>query len=68
LDNWLEQVGLGLALWQGEFKGKTYQWLRWCDREGNLLLTGDERTKQEHQRTERLAAILRAQGIDPANL
>lgn len=64
-ETWLELAGLGLTLWQGEFEGKTYQWLRWCDRDGNLVLTGDERAEQEHQRAERLAAILRAQGIDP---
>jgi Uma2 family endonuclease len=85
-ETWLELVGLGLTLWQGEFEGKSYTWLRWCDRDGNLLLTGDEqaaeakqqaeqerqraeqerqRAEQERQRADRLAALLRAQGIDP---
>lgn len=64
-DRWLAAIGLGLTLWEGEFEGKAYTWLRWCDREGNLLLTGDERAEQEHQRAERLAALLRAQGINP---
>jgi hypothetical protein len=69
---WLEQVNLGLTLWQGEFEGRQDTWLRWCDRKGEVLLTGDERAQQEsqraeqaHQRAERLAAILKAQGIDP---
>jgi hypothetical protein len=76
--NWLEGVGLGLTLWEGEFEGKTYQWLRWCDAQGNLLLTGDENTKQEKQRAEQekqraeqekqradyLEEILRSRGID----
>jgi Uma2 family endonuclease len=62
---WLEQIKLGLILWNGSFEGKHYQWLRWCDSENNLLLTGDERAEQEHQRAERLAELLRAQGIDP---
>ena len=78
----LDQVNLGLTLWQGEFEGRQDTWLRWCDVEGNLLLTGDEKAEQEHQRAEqehqraeqerqradRLAAILKAQGIDPDEL
>lgn len=71
-DYWLEQIELGLTLWEGTFEGKHYTWLRWCDRQGNLLLTGDERAEQERQRAEqerqraeRLAELLRARGIDP---
>ncbi len=45
-ETWLEQVGLGLTLWQGEFEGRSDLWLRWCDREGNILLTGDEKAIQ----------------------
>ena len=52
-DAWLESVGLGLTVWAGEFEGKYYhRWLRWCDREGNLLLTGDEKAKQAEQKAE----------------
>lgn len=65
---WLEQVSLGFMLWQGEFEGRQDTWLRWCDAEGNILLTGDEKAEQEHQRAERLADMLRAQGIDPDQL
>ena len=86
-DTWLESVGLGLTVWEGEFETKQYRrWLRWCDAEGNLLLTGDEQARQERQRAEqaeqqleqteqqlererqraeRLAALLRAQNINP---
>ncbi len=70
-NSWMEQVGLGLTLWQGEFEGINYNWLRWCDREGNLLLTGNERATEveklymlEQQRAERLASLLRDRGID----
>ena len=49
---WLEQVDLGLTLWQGEFEGRPETWLRWCDASGALLLTGDEKAEQEHQRAE----------------
>ncbi|NJK30766.1 MAG: Uma2 family endonuclease [Acaryochloris sp. RU_4_1] len=62
---WLEQVNLGLTLWQGIFEGRQDTWLRWCDANGTLLLTGDEQAEQERQRAERLAAMLKAQGIDP---
>jgi Uma2 family endonuclease len=46
LETWLEQVGIGLTLWEGEFEGRKDLWLRWCDQDGNILLTGDERAKQ----------------------
>ncbi|NEN93908.1 MAG: Uma2 family endonuclease [Okeania sp. SIO3H1] len=49
---YLSQVGLGLTIWHGIFKGKEYDWLRWCDDSGNILLTGDERAEQEKQRDE----------------
>lgn len=55
----LENVGLGLALWEGEFQGQqSPHWLRWRDREGVVIPTGQERA-------ERLAAQLRALGIEP---
>ncbi|NES05464.1 MAG: Uma2 family endonuclease [Okeania sp. SIO2F4] len=69
---YLPQVGLGLTIWHGIFEGKEYDWLRWCDDSGNILLTGDERAEQERQRAEqekqradRLAEILRERGINP---
>ncbi len=51
-ENWLAEVGIGLTLWHGVYENKEDTWLRWCDREGNLILTGGERAKQEHQRAE----------------
>jgi Uma2 family endonuclease len=69
---WLESMNLGVTLWSGQFEGRQQTWLRWCDAQGNLLLTGDEkaeqerqRAEQERQRAERLADLLKAQGIDP---
>ncbi|MDC0835278.1 hypothetical protein CKA32_006277 [Geitlerinema sp. FC II] len=44
---WLEQVGLGLLLWQGDFEEKENLWLRWCDRESHVLPTGFELAQQE---------------------
>jgi Uma2 family endonuclease len=56
--HWIPEVGLGLTLWQGTYEGKETQWLRWCDQGGQILPTGAERA-------ERLAAQLRALGIEP---
>ncbi len=36
-------LGVELGLWQGNYQNQHQQWLRWWDREGNLLLTGEER-------------------------
>jgi Uma2 family endonuclease len=51
-ETWLEQVGLGLTLWQGAFEGRQDVWLRWYYKDGNLLLSGDERAEQAEQRTQ----------------
>lgn len=77
--SWLEEVGVGLVLWQGSYEGMNATWLRWCDREGNVLPTGRElaeqergraeqerdRAEQERQRADRLAARLRELGVEP---
>ncbi|MCS6773640.1 MAG: hypothetical protein NZ693_05950, partial [Thermoflexales bacterium] len=34
------------------YGGLEATWLRWCDQEGKLLLTGQERAEAEHQRAE----------------
>jgi Uma2 family endonuclease len=47
---WLEDVGLGLTVWQGEFEGVSGLWLRWCDRSGQVIPTGKERAEQEQAR------------------
>ncbi len=74
-ETWLEQVGLGLTLWQGEFEGRQDVWLRWCYQDGTLLATGDERAKVAEQRASvaeqraaQLAERLRSLGIDPDTL
>ncbi|BAQ62143.1 hypothetical protein GM3708_2549 [Geminocystis sp. NIES-3708] len=41
-DTWLEAINLPLTLWEGEFENFNGIWLRWCDENDNLLLTGDE--------------------------
>lgn len=69
---WLAEVGLGVTLWQGPFEGAEGEWLRWCDRQGNVLFTGSElagqqrREKEQAQhRAERLAEQLRRLGVEP---
>jgi Uma2 family endonuclease len=78
--NWLSEVGLGLTLWQGRYEGAEALWLRWCDRDRQVIPTGQERAEQERQRAEqerqradeqaerarRLEAQLRALGIEPS--
>lgn len=66
-ETWLEQVGLGL-IWEGEFEGRQDIWLRWCYKDGNILLTGDERASQAEQRAQLLAERLRTMGVDPNSL
>ena len=61
----LSQIGLGLTIWHGIFEGLEYDWLRWCDASGNILLTGNELAQQAQQRVDRLLEILRERGINP---
>jgi Uma2 family endonuclease len=74
-ETWLEQVELGLTLWEGEFEGRQDTWLRWCYQDGTVLPTGDERAEDEKQqkeqalsRAELLAEKLREMGINPDDL
>jgi hypothetical protein len=43
---WFAELGLGLTLWPGVYEGVEATWLRWCDRDGNLVPTGEERARQ----------------------
>lgn len=63
---WLSTVGLGLTLWEGLFEDDVPRlWLRWCDRDGQVIATGAERADDAEARVRRLAARLRALGEDP---
>ena len=64
-ERWFDDIGLGVTLWRGEYQGCEDTWLRWCDREGTVIPTGAERAEDERARAERLAARLRAAGIEP---
>ena len=50
---WLEEIGFGLTLWQGEYGEKVARaWVRWCDAEGTVYLTGTERARVADRRAE----------------
>ena len=60
IGSWLTDAGLGITVWEGEFDGIHQRWLRWTDRNGNLILTGRERAEsaeitaaEEQQRAEK---------------
>ena len=61
----IERLEVELGLWQGSYQNQTQQWMRWWDRDGNLLPTGWEQTERERERGDRLAAKLRELGVEP---
>jgi Uma2 family endonuclease len=69
---WIPEIKLGIGLWSGLFRQLPQLWLRWCDEQGNWLLTEAEMERQakevEQQEKERLANYLRLLGLDPDNL
>jgi Putative restriction endonuclease len=46
---WFDVVGLGLAVWHGTFEQLDADWLRWCDRGGQVIPLGEERAAQADQ-------------------
>lgn len=72
-------VNLGLTLWEGVFEGAKQRWLRWCDEQGQLIPTEEEKQaellqqldhsqrllEEERQRREQLEARLRELGLEP---
>ena len=78
----LPELGLSLTFVEGPFEGTTMEWLRWCDAQGRVLLTGHERAAkaedraveaedraaEAEDRATRLAMKLRELGIDPAQV
>jgi Uma2 family endonuclease len=78
---WLDELELGLGLWQGTYQQTTGLWLRWYNAAGWTPTLAEkaqqerqraererQRADQERQRADKLAEYLRAQGIDPDNL
>jgi Uma2 family endonuclease len=66
---WMEEIGLGMTLWFGEYARQNQDWLRWCDAEGNIYLTGAEQARLADRKAalERIRAEeekLRAESAD----
>jgi Uma2 family endonuclease len=49
---WIEELQLGLGIWQGLYHGIESDWLRWYDADDVWIPTQEERAEQEHQRAE----------------
>ena len=62
---WMAQMNLFLGQWQGTRENRTGYWLRWWNENGELLLWGSQRSRHLEEKAERLAAQLRAAGIEP---
>ncbi|PZU97697.1 MAG: hypothetical protein DCE90_06330 [Pseudanabaena sp.] len=75
---WIESLGLFLGVWVGQKAEQYGYWLRWWDRDRNLLLWGSELVDQQRQlaeqqcqlkeqaelRAEKLAEKLRSLGVE----
>jgi hypothetical protein len=61
-------LGVELGIWQGRYKNVELPWLRWWDREGNLLLAGEERADRAERENALLLEQLRPLGIKPETL
>jgi Uma2 family endonuclease len=53
MDRWLGKAGLGVTVWDGLYEGTQARWLRWCDKDGNLVPTGSESARLERENAER---------------
>ena len=69
---WLDEIGIGIGIWLGNYQGIERLWLRWYDSENNWIPTPEEiaatekqRAETEKQRAERLIAQLRSLGVEP---
>jgi hypothetical protein len=50
--HWFEELQLFLGTWRGEKEGRSGYWLRWWDRDNNMLPWAIEKVAMEQQRTE----------------
>ncbi|BCL35416.1 Uma2 family endonuclease [Nostoc sp. MS1] len=63
-ETWLEQVGLGVTLWTGEFEGRQDNWLRWCYQDGSVLATGDELAQRERLEKEQAQQLAQQERLE----
>jgi hypothetical protein len=61
----MPEIGLGIGSERASYDGLTREWLYWYDENDRRYPTPYERAKLESQRADRLAAQLRALGIEP---
>ncbi|NJN23870.1 MAG: Uma2 family endonuclease [Acaryochloridaceae cyanobacterium RL_2_7] len=62
---WLDDMGVGIGVWCGEFKQNRRLWLRWFDADGAWIPIKNKKLSGERSRADRLAEKLRALGINP---
>jgi Uma2 family endonuclease len=43
---WSEVLGAYVGVWKGEYRGRVFPWLRLWDKDGNLVLTREERGRR----------------------
>lgn len=82
-ERWFSEIDLGITLWIGPWEEwPPQQWLRWVDRDGNLVPTSveaqaaanlraaeaEKAAAEAHRQREELLAKLRAAGIDPESI
>ena len=60
----MPELGLGFTMWEGSFLDVEDRWLRFVDKDGELILTGAERADREAERADRE----RARGIEEGQL
>lgn len=76
---WLDDLHIGLGIWDDYFEELSGPWLRWCDEDGNWLLTDTEKAEAEAKsakaeaesakaEAQKLADKLKELGIDPSAL
>jgi len=58
---WIECLGLFLGVWVGKKAEQYGYWLRWWDRDGNLLLWGSELVEQQRQLVEQQRLLVEEQ-------
>ena len=58
---WIDELEVGLGLWQGEYEGITRRWLRWYDDQGNWISTDTEQERQLKEQERQLKEQLQSQ-------
>lgn len=62
-ETWLTDINLGVTFWEGEFEGRTDTWLRWCDQNGTVIATGDERAEREKLEKEEAQRVAQSERL-----